>query len=273
MPAIKKIRDPHLLYVGLHDHHFGKLAWAAETGENYDLKIAERLYQEAGQELVRKAQGFPIEKFILPLGHDFLHIDGYDNQTTAGTPQDVDGRFAKIFEVGQYAVIRLIDYLIGIAPVEVIWIPGNHDYQSSYMLSKTIEAWYRQSDRVKVDSAPRPRKRVHYGVNLIGCTHGYDERPAALPGIMAQEWPQEWSASTCREWLLGDKHKAKETRYVSADTIDGVMIRILPSLAGTDLWHFKKGFLGGSTRSALGLLYSKTNGFAAQLNATCAGGK
>ena len=267
MTHAKRIRDPHLFFVGLHDHHFGKLAWAAETGENYDLKIAEALYQNAGEELVRKASGFPVEKFVLPLGNDFLHIDGLDNMTTGGTPQDVDGRFAKIFEVGQYAVIRLIDFLINIAPVDVLWVPGNHDYQSSYMLAQTIKAWYRQCPRVMVDSAPRPRKRVHYGVNLIGCTHGCDERFGSLPGIMAQEWPKEWSESKCREWLVGDKHKPKETHYNTADTYDGVMVRILSSLAGTDLWHYKKGYIGGRGKAAQGLLYSKSDGFSGQFNA------
>jgi len=262
-----KAKDPHLVYIGLHDHHFGKLAWADETGDNYDLRIAESLYESAGAELMRKASGFEVDRFVLPIGHDFLHVDGMDMATTSGTPQDVDGRFAKIFEVGQMAVIRLVDYLARHAPVEVIWIPGNHDYLSSFMLAKTIEAWFRSSKHVTVDASPRPRKRIHYGINLIGCTHGCDEKPSTLPGIMAQEWPKEWAESKCREWLVGDKHKPKETHYNTADTHDGVMVRILSSLAGTDLWHYKKGYVGGQGRAAQAICYSKHDGFVAQFNA------
>lgn len=262
-PKLARVSDPHLLYVGLHDHHFGKLAWGRETGEDYDLKIAERLYERAGEDLLRKVAGFPVERIVLPLGHDFLHIDNLTNSTTAGTPQDVDGRFAKIFEVGQAAVIRLVDYLIRFAPVEVLWVPGNHDYQSSFMLAKAVEAWFRHCPRVTVDASPRPRKRVHYGVNLIGCTHGSDEKPHALPGIMAQEWPAEWAASRSREWLVGHQHKTKETHYNTADVHDGVMVRVLPSLAGTDAWHFRRGYVG-SRKTSLGLLYSHTAGFTGQ---------
>lgn len=262
----RKVSDPHLCYIGLHDVHFGKLAWAAETGENYDLKIAEDLYWEAGQDLVAKAQGFPIEKFVLPVGHDFLHVDNLKNQTTSGTQVDTDGRFAKIFETGQLAVIKLVEYLRRIAPVEVMWIPGNHDYESSYFLCKVIQAWYRESANVKVDCRPTPRKAVHYGVNLIGCTHGCDEKHERLASLLAEEYKHEWAGSVCREVLLGHYHRAKETHYNLANHKDGVMIRVLPSLSGSDSWHFKKGYVSPEGKVAQALLYSKTDGFVAQFN-------
>lgn len=266
LPRIQKITDPHLLYIGLHDIHFGKLAWGAETGDNYDLKIAESIYHDAGVDLLRKAAGFPIERIVIPLGHDFLHIDNLNSSTTAGTPQDVDGRFAKIYGTGVAAIIRLIDYLIGFAPVDVLWVPGNHDYQSSYMAAKVVEAHYRHCQRVSVDASPKPRKRVHYGCCLIGATHGCDEKAAALPGIMAQEWPKEWSESLCREWLVGHHHRIRETHYNTGDTFDGVVVRVLPSLSGTDSWHHRKGFVGGRGKSAQALLYSKADGFCGQFS-------
>jgi hypothetical protein len=266
LPTVPRITDPHLLVIGLYDHHFGKLAWGKETGEDYDLKIAEERFLEGGKQLLSKASGYPIERFVLPLGQDFLHIDSQANTTTAGTPQDVDGRFAKIIEVAKMAVIRLIDHLIAFAPVEVPWVPGNHDYYTSYMLAKIIEAWYRTTPRVIVDAAPIPRKRISYGVNLLGLTHGCDERHSGLPGNMAQEWPHDWAATRCREWLIGHQHKVKEDHYNTADMHSGVVVRVLPSLSGTDAWHYKRGYIGGRGKSALGLLYSKRDGFAGQFS-------
>jgi len=265
-PKPKKVAGNHLCYIGLHDVHFGKLAWAAETGENYDLKIAEDLYWRSGQDLVEKAKGFPIEKFVLPVGHDFLHVDSLKNQTTAGTPMDTDGRFAKIFEVGQLSVIRLVEYLAGIAPVEIVWIPGNHDYLSSYFLCKVIEAWYRNHPNVKVDCSPIPRKVIHYGVNLIGLTHGCDEPVNRLSSLLAEENKTEWANSLCREWLVGHTHKSKETHYNLADHKDGVMVRVLPSLSGSDSWHFKKGYVSPEGKTAQSLLYSKEDGFVGQFS-------
>ena len=262
----RKIADPHCLVLGLYDHHFGKLAWAAETGDNYDLKIAERLYRQAGEELVRKAAGFPVERFVLPVGQDFFHIDGPSNTTTAGTPQDVDGRWAKIFTTGQQAVVGLIDYLLPRAPVDVLWVPGNHDWLTSYHLVKCLEAWYRNCPSVTVDAAPMPRKCVEYGVNLLGFTHGNEERHQSLPGIMAGCWPEAWARTTCREWLLGHWHKQKQTHYAAADTLDGVTVRVLPSLAGTDSWHFRRGFVG-NRRAAQALVYSRHDGYAGTFSA------
>ncbi|MBD3403792.1 hypothetical protein GF420_12910, partial [candidate division GN15 bacterium] len=51
----KKVKDPCLFEFSAFDAHFGKLAWAPETGENYDLEIAERIYSSAVTDLLTKA--------------------------------------------------------------------------------------------------------------------------------------------------------------------------------------------------------------------------
>ena len=262
----EKVADPYLLEVSIWDHHFGKLAWGRETGENYDLKIAEQIYADAGHELIQKSRSFDIDKIVLPIGQDFFHVDGPNNTTTAGTPQDVDGRLAKIFATGQRALINLCDLLMGIAPVHILWVPGNHDWYTSWYLIKVLEAHYRHTRTVTVDASEMPRKCIEYGVNLLGYTHGCDEKHSSLPAIMAGQWPQAWARTTHREWKLGHFHRVKETHYTAAETIDGVLVRILPSLTGTDSWHFKKGYVGGM-RAAQAFLYSAKRGYAAHLNA------
>lgn len=262
----EKAADPYLLEVSIWDHHFGKLAWGRETGENYDLKIAEQIYSDAAFELIEKSRGFNIDKIVLPIGQDFFHVDGPNNATTAGTPQDVDGRLAKIFATGQRALVNLVDLLMGIAPVHILWVPGNHDWYTSWYLIKVLEAHYRHTRTVTVDASEMPRKHIEYGVNLLAYTHGCDEKHGSLPAIMAGQWPQEWARTKHREWKLGHFHKVKETHYNAAETIDGVLVRVLPSLCGTDSWHFKKGYVGGM-RAAQAFLYSAKRGYAAHLNA------
>lgn len=273
VPSVEKAKihyekhsDPYLLEVSIWDHHFGKLAWGRETGENYDLKIAEQIYSDAAHELIEKSRGFNIDKIVLPIGQDFFHVDGPNNTTTAGTPQDVDGRLAKIFATGQRALVNLVDLLMGIAPTHVLWVPGNHDWYTSWYLVQVLQAHYRHTKSVTVDASEMPRKCIEYGVNLLGYTHGCDEKHASLPAIMAGQWPQEWARTRHREWKIGHFHKVKETHYNSAETIDGVLVRVLPSLTGTDSWHFKKGYVGGM-RAAQAFLYSAKNGYAAHLNA------
>ena len=256
--AYRPVTDPHLLEVSLFDHHFGLLSWRRETGADYDLKIAETLYAGAIDDILRKASSYPIERILLPLGNDFLNTDNLENSTAHGTPQDVDGRFAKIIESSTMAVIHGIDKLASVAPVTVLLVPGNHDTVSSWHVARFLWAYYRNCDNVTVDIEPRPRKYLHYGVNLIGFTHGNEEPHRALPVIMATEKAAEWSQTQYHEFHLGHLHKAKETQFVSVDTLDGVVVRILPSLCANSAWAASKGYL--PTRVAEAHLYSREHG-------------
>lgn len=245
------------------DLHLGKLAWAPETGDDYDLKIAERVYRNAVEDLQAEVGWRPISHWLLPLGSDFYHVDSPRNATYAGTPQDVDGRYAKVIEAGEMAVIWAVERLMQTAPVSVVWVPGNHDPTNSYHLARTVQAWFRRCDRVTVDVGPSPRKYFAWGCNLIGLTHGDSEKPASLPSIMATERPTEWAKATCREWLLGHMHRSRQWQTQGVDTFEGTTVRVLRSLSGTDSWHHRKGFIGNSlSKSAELLIYGKTRGLA-----------
>lgn len=251
---------PHMCVVDLFDVHFGKLAWDKETGENYDLKIAEQLYRNAVEDLLSHAAAFEIDQFVLPIGNDFFHIDGLKNETTNGTPQDVDGRFAKIFETGCRAVIWAIEEMRHWAAVSVPLVPGNHDRLTSYALAQYIKAWFRHCDNVTVDSDPIPRKRIRYGNTLIALTHGNEEKHSSLPAILATEWKQDWAETETHEVMLGHFHRAKKTETTSVDTHNGVTVRTLMSLSGTDAWHYRRGFCG-NTRAAEAFIYGFEDGF------------
>lgn len=255
-PKRKRVKREHMLEVSPFDLHFGKLAWAMETGEDYDLDIAERVYESAVQDLAAKAQAFDIGKIVLPIGQDFFHIDNLAGETVNGTPQDTDGRYAKMFAAGAMACVRSIDFLRQIAPVQILWVPGNHDRTVSWHLASYLGAWYRRDKAVTADDSPRHRKYIPWGKVLLGFTHGDEEPHRDLPTIMAGEVPELWAASIHREWHLGHFHKRKEVRHVAGDTFGPVHVRILPSLSGTDAWHYRKGFVGGQ-RAAEAYLWSR----------------
>jgi cob(I)alamin adenosyltransferase len=253
--------EPFLAVLGLFDVHFGKLCWAAETGDNYDTKAAEQVYRNAVDDMIAEGSGKPIDRFLLPLGNDFYHIDNSRSTTYAGTPQDVDGRYAKVIEAGEMAVVWAVERLSAIAPVDVVWVPGNHDPTTSYHLARTVAAWFRRCPRVAVDASPNPRKYLAYGSTLIGLTHGNEERFADLPAIMATERATEWAGASCREWLVGHQHRSRQFQTKPVDTHLGTTVRVLRSLAGTDAWHHRKGYVGG-THSAEVYFYGRQRGYA-----------
>jgi hypothetical protein len=253
----------HMLEIALYDAHFGLLAWGKETGEDYDLKIAEQRYLAAVDELLARGKGCAPELIIFPIGNDFFHVNNPDNVTpTAHHLLDVDGRLPKVIEAGQMALIRAIDACTTIAPVQVLWIPGNHDPQTSYYLCRILAAWFRNHKGVSVDVSPSPRKYVRYGCTLLGFTHGNEERHSDLPTLMAGERKQDWSEARHYEWHVGHYHRKRETRYSAGDTFGAVSVKTIPSICGTDAWHFKKGYVNGE-RVADAFVYSKTQGLVA----------
>lgn len=257
-----------MMEVNIPDLHLGKLCWAPETGNDYDLKIAEEAYDQAVVDLMVHAKTYDPEKIVFLLGSDFFHFDTPRGTTTAGTPLDVDGRFAKMFSSGFQIKKRAIERALESAGrVDVVLVPGNHDAISSYCLARTIDAQFSRDDRVRVDSGPAARKYVKYGVTLLGIAHGNGVKRANLPLLMATERPVEWAATKCREWHLGHLHTSKAFETMSIDENMGVIVRVISSLSGTDAWHFENGFVG-NRRAGEAFVYERDNGFVANFVST-----
>ena len=256
--------NPKLLEISLVDHHFGMLSWHRETNEDYDLKIAERFYLDAVDDLIDKTKHFNIGKILFPIGSDFFHVNNAKFMTERGNNQmDTDSRLAKIFEAGEMSVVKAVERCRQVAPVKLFWIPGNHDPETSFYLARVLNAYYHNCTEVEVDSTPTPRKFEKFGSNLIGYTHGDEEKHINLPNIMADAVPQWWADTTYREWHLGHLHKKKQMNFLSLDTYPGVKIRTLPSLSATDAWHYKKGYTGRDY-AAESFIYDEMDGLVGQ---------
>jgi hypothetical protein len=255
--------------INIFDLHLGKFAWSPETGENYDNKIARARFFDALEYFVNMAHMFEIEEFLFPVGNDFFNSDkDYPfPSTTAGTPQESDLRWQKSFKLGREMIIQAIDFLSTIAPVRVIVVPGNHDFQKMFYLGDVLEAYYSRNENVSVDNSPRSRKYFKYGVNLIGFTHG---RPSDVPEsrlllLMPQEVPQLWAETKYREWHCGDIHHKKKISVRSEEDHHGINIRYMRSLKGTDSWEYQKGYVG-SIGGAEAYIWDKEQGLISIFN-------
>lgn len=250
----------------LMDLHVGKYAWAEETGENYDYRIAVNRLYAVTEDLIAKIKPLEPELILLPTGNDLLNTDNPDATTTGGTGQDVDTRHKKIFSVCKEAIVNVIDRWMTVAPVEVKIVPGNHDKESIFHLGDSLQSWYRNVPDVTIDNRAVVRKYFRWGNVLLGFTHGdrHGPKEATLPLIMAQEEKEMWAKTTWREWHTGHLHKKGQTQYVAGDTYNGVYVRRIPSLCGTDAWHFEKGYVKG-WKLAMALLWDKELGYAGEL--------
>lgn len=269
-PVYPKISYPEnpegfLYEIDMMDIHFGRLTWAEESGESYDVKLARAAIESVLLKLLGYVKNQPVERILLPIGNDFFNVDSKLNTTTKGTPQQEDTRWQKTFKLGADICIWMINACLQIAPVDVLIIPGNHDEQRSFYLGTALEFWYHSVENVTVNNQAIHRKYYPFGNNLIGFTHGADEKLPDLPLQMAIDVPKLWAASTYREWHTGDKHHLKKL-IPKADESSGMVVRILRSLAALDAWTFNSGYR--SLRASEGFLWHPNNGLVAQFTAT-----
>lgn len=250
----------HTFVLSLYDQHFGKLAWEQETKNNYDLRIAEEYFENAAADLMRYTDNFDVSRIVIPFGNDFLHVDNILLTTQSGTTlgADTEGRYAKIVSTAFAAMVRCIERCMLVAPVEVVLVMGNHDPTVMYHLARELRAWFRHTDRVAVDTEFCERKYRRYGATLIGFNHGDKIPDSRLVNAMPLEAKELWGAARFYEIHTGHLHVKKEKRPYAIDTIDGILLRRIPSLSGTDAWHFRKGYVG--YRAAEAYLYHEEHG-------------
>lgn len=259
VPYYKPSKKAKYAYeINIPDVHFGKLSWKEESGEDYDLKIAEKRYEKAIENLLSLVDTEKLEEIIFPIGNDMINIDSRKNETFAGTRQDSDSRFFKIVSTVREILIRNINSLQLICPVKVIVVSGNHDPETMFMLGEILQAYYHNNKNVTIDNTPKQRKYYQYGLNGFQYTHGNEEKHTDLGLIFATEEKDLWASTEYRFCKLGHFHKNKKIDYMSIDEHQGFQVQILPSLSPNDAWHNSKGYM--SKRQAKGFLYHKENG-------------
>jgi hypothetical protein len=222
--------------IPLGDPHIGMLAWAIETGADFDLQIAERNMVTGVDQLVSLAPPSKLG-WLINLG-DFFHTDNGSNRTNAsGHVLDVDSRYPKMCRVGLRAIRRCIDRMLEKhEQVRVTCEIGNHDDYSSIWLAITLGAYYENNPRVVIDDAPTWAHFHRFGECLIGATHGHGPKHATLGEIMANDRKKDWGETTFRHWYVGHVH------HDSAKERLGCKIETVRTLAGRDAWHTREGY-------------------------------
>jgi hypothetical protein len=248
--------------VCLYDAHFGKFAWHPETlMGNWDISICTDAYLGGCREGLANSAPFRPSKIFFVLGQDFMHVDNSFFKTPhGGHSLDADGRFPKIARKAMETVIEAIAMCRSVAPVDVKWVPGNHDLHASFWLSLILEQAFRDDPYVTVDNSPCQRKAELWGDLLVGWWHDASGRkmPASV-NALAQFWPELWGQSKFRELHVGHKHKKVHVKTMPIETTGGVLIRQIPSLSSIDFWHQEQLFVDAIPASET-LLWSKDNG-------------
>lgn len=222
------------------DPHFGMYSWGKETGQPFDLEIAESVTKQAMERLVSCAPATETA-LLIELG-DFFHMDNSFNRTPkSGNTLDVDTRWQRVVQIGLRTMIYCIKLLlVKHKNVIVRFVKGNHDPQSSVALALAIDAYFHDEKRLTVELTPNPYWYYRFGKVLIGATHGDACKSEMLPGIMASDRPVDWGLTEYRYFYHGHIHHDKQGNL--RKDYPGVEVESFRTLAAKDAWAHEAGY-------------------------------
>jgi len=218
----------------LGDPHIGMMAWGEETGQDWDLKIAESSFISVFDRLGKSAP--PCEQGVIFNLGDYFHADNLKGMTErSGHVLDLDGRYAKMVKVG----MRIMRYMIHSAlehheTVKVVNSIGNHDDTASMFLSIALAEIYEKEKRVIIDDSPTPCHYIRHGKVLIGSHHGHTIKPNNLPSVMATDKAKDWGETEFRYFYTGHVHHDQVKEYPGCKFES---FRILPPKDAYATWH------------------------------------
>ena len=229
--------DPRLMACyPIGDLHVGMLSWPEETGENWNIHLAEQLQCAAMARLVELSPACE-QATIINLG-DWFHADNQEGITTrSGHHLDTDGRYAKMARVGVKIMRQCIESALSKhGRVRVINAVGNHDDTTSLMLAICLANIYENEPRVTVDLTPGAFNYFRHGRVLVGVHHGHSTKGDRLPGVMAADRARDWGETLHRYWWVGHVHHQSLKDYA------GVTVESFRTLAAKDAYAHWGGY-------------------------------
>lgn len=247
----------------LSDTHIGGLSWAAETGADWDLKIAEDMLVRTFQTMIEESP--KADRCFLSVLGDWVHYDLPDPLTTlSGNILSSDGRREKMIDVAIRVLRRILTYALSTyAKVTLLVAEGNHDIVSAPWLRRAIAMLYEQEPRLEVLQDPRPFYCWTFGDVFLGWHHGHmkavgNKKSKAIKGaeelaaIFADEFAPAWGQTTKRYIHTGHLHTKVEVEPRGAQVIQH------PTMTARDDHASRHGW--GSLRNALCITYHERFG-------------
>lgn len=223
--AVPLCNDDLMVMYPIADHHMGMLAHHHETGDNYNISIAEKLIDEYFDYAISVAPN--ASKGLLVLLGDFFHFDGLTPVTPEhGNILDADTRYSKLVYVGIRSIRKAINKLLDKhKTIEIQIVTGNHDPSSMIFLRAALAAVYENEPRIYVDVSPRYLHAVRFGRVLIGICHGDKmKKPDVRLSCLARDFKRDFGECDFVYSISGHLHSHSVTETnLGVDEIFGKM--------------------------------------------------
>lgn len=243
-PVKPKLYDSSIVYsvkgetlvIDVADPHFGLLSWEKETGKNFDIEIMKQRFIDCVDDIAARITKGRFKKIIIAGLGDILHSDNNSQTTTKGTLQQVEGRLQKIIFFSLDVFTYMIDTLIQFAPIEYLYLPGNHDELMGFMFAFALQQAYKENPNIVFDIDPNPFKARLVGKTLLGFTHG-EGKTATSGDWLVNDFRELFGQCCIAEVHQGHKHsqglKERET---------GVLVRNITKLCNPSAWEHRMGY-------------------------------
>lgn len=254
LPVAPLIEDRDLIpWIQIGDAHLGMLAHEAETGANFDLKIAEAELMGAIEILIDDLPA--VERLVINDLGDFTHYENMRGETDhSGHKLDFDGRFPKMIEVYSRMMRGIVDKALEkAAVVDVIVNQGNHSRTNDIWMATLLRAVYEKSGRVNVLNNRSPFIGYRMGNTFVMTHHSDTCKPARLASVMATDFARDWGECDYRYIDIGHIH-----HNMVLKEHPGVVIESFNQLAAKDKWATDGGY---RSRQSITMIYrSRTYG-------------
>lgn len=258
IPAPVGAISDHLLncYV-ITDYHMGMLSWDEETGENWDLAIAEDLVIRWFEQAVALSPN--AETAVFAQMSDFLHFDGMDAVTPASKHLlDVDTRFAKLVRAAIRVLRRIIDMLLNKhLNVHIIMADANHDPVSQIWLREWFAVLYENEPRVMIDQSPNPYNAYEFGKVMLGFHHGHKRKVTNVTEVFAAQFREMFGRTKYAYVHTGHLH------HIDVKENNLMIVEQHRTLAPGDAYSARGGWLSG--RDAKVITYDNRYGEVSRL--------
>lgn len=230
------------------DFHLGMLSWSDETGDDWDMKIAEGLFTKWFDAAFQMAPDAGTG--VINLLGDLAHFDSLDAVTPAsGHVLDADTRYQKLVRYMIRMVRRVVEMaLVKHQTVKLLIVQGNHDESGMIWLAEMFSTLYEQEPRVFVDTSADVYKLVQHGKTTLFFHHGHKARFDAIEPVMIAKFRKAFGDSKYSYAHVGHLHHQKivESR--------NMIVEQHRTLAAKDAYASRGGWMSG--RSANVITYS-----------------
>lgn len=249
----RKVTDKDLLNLyTITDFHLGMYAWHEESGDDWDLKIAEDTLLGWFDEAVSRAPR--AEQAVFCQLGDFLHWDGLEAVTpTSKHILDADTRYQKVVRVAIRVLRQCVNRLLTkYERVHIIQADANHDPAGSAWLREAFAVFYEDEPRVTVETSPMTFYAYEWGQTSLYWHHGHRVRPDKLGETFASTFRDLFGRT---KFAYGHSGHYHHKIVVEKSTMPVEQHR---TLAAKDNYAASHGYMAG--RDAQVITYSKRFG-------------